>query len=48
MKITKITWIYIIAAIITIYGIVTGQFLFLLFCFPLGLFYFNKDNNKKR
>lgn len=47
MKITKLTWIYTIAAIITLYGIVTRQFIFLLLSFPLGIFYYTKDNNKK-
>ncbi|AFU70242.1 hypothetical protein P700755_003650 [Psychroflexus torquis ATCC 700755] len=47
MKITKTTWIYVIAAIITLYGIITRQFVFLLLSFPLGLFYYIKDNNKK-
>jgi hypothetical protein len=47
MKITKTTWMYVIAAIITLYGIITRQFIFLLLSFPLGLFYYTKDNNKK-
>lgn len=47
MKVTKTTWIYVIAGLITVYGIVTRQFLFLLFTFPLGIFYYTKDNNKK-
>lgn len=47
MKITKLTWIYVIAALITLYGIVTRQFIFLLLTFPLGIFYYTKDNNKK-
>lgn len=47
MKVTKTTWIYVIAALITIYGIVTRQFIFLLLSFPLGIFYYTKENNKK-
>ena len=47
MKITKTTWFYIIAAIITIYGIVTRQFIFLILSFPLGLYYYTKENDKK-
>ncbi|WP_233357677.1 hypothetical protein [Haloflavibacter putidus] len=40
--------LYIIAALITIYGLVTGQFFFLLFVFPLGLFSWNKkDKNQE-
>lgn len=46
MKITKLTWIYVIAALITLYGIVTRQFIFLLLSFPLGIYYYTKDNNK--
>lgn len=38
MKIPKSYWFYIIAAIITIIGIVTGWYFFLLLVFPLGLF----------
>lgn len=48
MKITKTTWFYIIAAIITIYGIVTRQFIFLILSFPLGLYYYTKGNDKKK
>jgi hypothetical protein len=47
MKITKLTWIYVIAALITLYGIVTRQFIFLLLSFPLGIYYYTKDNDKK-
>jgi hypothetical protein len=47
MKVTKTTWIYVIAALISIYGIVTRQFLFLLLSFPLGIFYYTKGNDKK-
>ena len=47
MKVTKFTWIYIIAALVTVYGIVTGQFLFLLLSFPLGIFNYNKSKNEK-
>jgi len=31
-------WLYIVAALITIIGLVTGKFLFLLFVLPIGLF----------
>ncbi|WP_292245611.1 hypothetical protein [Mesonia sp.] len=31
-------WLYIVAALITIIGLLTGKFLFLLFAFPIGLF----------
>ncbi|VVV01669.1 MULTISPECIES: hypothetical protein [Mesonia] len=39
----KTYWLYLIAAIITIVGLVTGKFLFLLFVLPLGLFGSNKN-----
>ncbi|SDS24494.1 hypothetical protein [Christiangramia echinicola] len=38
MKLPKSYWFYIIAAIITIIGLVTGWYFFLLILFPLGLF----------
>ncbi|WP_169514036.1 hypothetical protein [Christiangramia echinicola] len=38
MKLPKSYWFYIIAAIITIIGLVTGWYFFLLVLFPLGLF----------
>ncbi|PTX42591.1 hypothetical protein C8P64_3021 [Christiangramia gaetbulicola] len=38
MKIPKSYWFYIIAAIITIIGVVTGWYFFLIILFPLGLF----------
>ena len=42
MKIPKSYWFYIIAAIITIIGILTGWYFFLLLVFPLSLFGSNK------
>ncbi|MDX1428323.1 MAG: hypothetical protein R3206_10915 [Salegentibacter mishustinae] len=38
MKISKTHWFFIIAAIITIIGLVTGWYFFLLLVFPLGFF----------
>lgn len=38
MEFIKTYWVYILAALITIIGILTGWYLFLLFVFPLGLF----------
>lgn len=38
MKIPKTYWFYIIAAIVTIIGLVTGWYLFLLIIFPLVFF----------
>ncbi|WP_188442507.1 hypothetical protein [Planktosalinus lacus] len=44
---SKTVLIYIlmvIAALITIYGLVTGKFLFLLVLIPLGLLFSKKDS----
>ncbi len=38
---------FAIAAVITIYGLVTGKFLFLLLMFPLGLGFFKKEKDNK-
>ncbi|HET7360735.1 MAG TPA: hypothetical protein VFI78_02260 [Salinimicrobium sp.] len=38
---------YILAAIITIVGIVTGWYLFIFLIFPLGWFNFGKNNRNK-
>ncbi|MCH8534691.1 MAG: hypothetical protein LAT51_06445 [Flavobacteriaceae bacterium] len=48
MKLSKSTWFYIIAAIITIYGIVTGMFLFIILAFPIGLFGLNQKKEDER
>ncbi|WP_197052683.1 hypothetical protein [Psychroserpens sp. Hel_I_66] len=37
--------LYIILAGITIYGIVTGKFLFLVFMIPLGFGFFRKNKD---
>ncbi len=50
MKIEKHHWIYIIAALVTLFGIVTGQYLFILLAFPLGITTYvnnNKDDSNK-
>ena len=39
-------WFYIIAALITLYGLVTGSFLLVFLAFPIGLFGLNKSNKK--
>ncbi|WP_165499086.1 hypothetical protein [Gramella sp. KN1008] len=44
MKIPKSYWFYIIAAIVTIIGLVTGWYLFLLVIFPLSFFGSRKKN----
>lgn len=46
MKISKTSWFYIIAAIITLYGIVTGSFLLIFLAFPIGLFGFNAEDKQ--
>ena len=51
MKIEKHHWIYIIATIVTLFGIVTGQYLFILLAFPLGITTYvnkNKDDNEEQ
>ncbi len=47
MKLSRSTWFYIIAACITIYGIVTGMFLLIILAFPIGLFGLNSSENNK-
>lgn len=47
MKISKANWFYIIAAIITLYGIITRTFIFILLAFPLGLFGINANDDEK-
>ncbi|WP_229731773.1 hypothetical protein [Psychroflexus planctonicus] len=46
MNISKSTWFYIAAALITIYGLVTGSFLLVFLAFPIGLFGINERKNK--
>lgn len=46
----KEKYVYIllaIALVITIYGLVTGQFFFLLILFPFGMGWFKKKDNTK-
>ncbi|WP_250433213.1 hypothetical protein [Hanstruepera flava] len=38
----------ILAAIITIYGLVTGKFLFLLFMIPFGFSFLKKKNDEHK
>jgi len=44
MKIPKSYWFYIIAAVITIIGFITGWYFFLLLVFPLGIFSSNQND----
>jgi len=45
MKKEIIIALYIICALVTIYGLVTGKFLFLLLMIPFGFGLFNKKKN---
>lgn len=38
MKISKSTWFYIIAAFITLFGIVTRIFILIILAFPIAFF----------
>ncbi|WP_010228340.1 hypothetical protein [Gillisia marina] len=38
MKFIKTYWLYIVAALITLIGIVTGWYLFIFFAIPFALF----------
>lgn len=44
MKFLKSYWFYIIAALITIIGLVTGWYFFFLLVLPLGIFSFGNKN----
>ena len=47
MKFFRRYWFYILAAIITIVGLVTGWYFFFLFVLPFGLFNFrSKDRDQ--
>lgn len=48
MKFNRSTILYTIAALITVYGLVTGRFIFILLALPLGLFNYTKDNSDKK
>ncbi|SHF90000.1 hypothetical protein SAMN05444483_103160 [Salegentibacter echinorum] len=45
MKFSNSYWLYILAAIITIIGLVTGWYFFLLLVFPLTSFNFGKKKD---
>jgi len=43
---SKSQWMYllmVVAAAVTVYGLLTGQFLFLIILLPLGLFWRKKE-----
>lgn len=44
MKFRTSYWFYIIAALITIIGIVTGWYLFIFLVIPFGFFNFSRNN----
>tara|TARA_B100000949_G_C13951948_1_gene313270 strand:+ start:15 stop:182 length:168 start_codon:yes stop_codon:yes gene_type:complete len=45
VKISKTNWIYIIAALITLIGLVTGKYFFLFFAIPFGFNWFRKKKD---
>ena len=46
MAFLKRYWFYILAALITLVGLITGWYFFFLFVLPIGLFNFrNKDRD---
>ena len=47
MKFLKSYWFYILAALITIIGVVTGWYFFLFLVIPFGLFNFGNKNQDK-
>lgn len=48
MKLNTSTILYGVAALITIYGLVTGRFIFILLAFPLGIFNYRRDRSNKK
>lgn len=47
MKFLQSPWFYVVAAAITIFGIITGKYLFIFLALPLSLFSFNKKKDDK-
>ncbi len=47
MKFFTSYWFYIIAALITIFGLLTGWYFFFLLVLPFGFFNFGKKDNEK-
>jgi hypothetical protein len=45
MKLSKSTWFYIIAAFVTLFGIVTRMFILIALAFPIGLFGLTSHEN---
>lgn len=46
MKFLGSSWFYVIAAVITIIGLVTGWYFFFLLVIPFGLFNFRKKDKE--
>ncbi|MEH6656144.1 hypothetical protein [Leeuwenhoekiella marinoflava] len=42
----KVNWIYIIAAVITLIGLVTGKYFFLFFAIPFGFNWFKSKKDE--
>jgi hypothetical protein len=47
MQFFKSYWFYIIAAFITIFGLITGWYIFFLLVLPFGLFNFGGKDPRK-
>ena len=47
MSFLKRYWFYILAALVTLVGIITGRYLFFLFVFPFGLFNFRSKDGEQ-
>jgi len=47
MKKKNLNILMVIGILITIYGLITGRFLFLLFIIPMSLGFFKSDSYKK-
>ncbi len=43
MRILKKNWLYIVAALITLVGLITGKFFFLFLVIPFGFGFFKRD-----
>lgn len=43
MQILKENWLYIVAALITLIGLITGKFFFLFLVIPFGFSFFKRD-----
>ncbi|WP_189319393.1 hypothetical protein [Leeuwenhoekiella nanhaiensis] len=46
-RILKENWLYIVAALITLFGLITGKYFFLFFVIPFGFNFFKSDKKDK-